>query len=495
MKRKNDSISRIIDPQKNRLSRALALQVVFLFGAMFANTSTAGDWGQFRGPNGGLADSTIETPVDIGPDKHILWKVQLPPGHSSPIVMGSKIFLTAVKDKKQLLTMALDRSSGKLLWEREAEYEKLESIHNIGSHAQCTPASDGDCVVSFFGSCGLFCYSNDGELRWHVPMGPFNDDFGAASSPLILDDRVLLGQDHDSGSFVAAYDKKTGKQIWSTDRSEFSRNFGSPMIWTVDGKRQVVIAGTLQVRGYDWETGSQLWTVRGISRVVCMTPVVAPDNHLIVAGWSAGGEPGERISLEPFEQVATTLDIDKNGNFDKSEIKDGPLQSRFTQCDRNKDGQISKAEYDEFRTLFDRSQNSVLSIKPGALGDSTDSHIQWKFNKFVPFCSSPLVYRERLFLMKDGGILTCLNAKTGAARKTGRLPATGAYYASPVAANGCIYLLSEKGQLSVVSAEDLWQVLHSADFGESTHATPAIVDGRIYLRTSGHLYCFGNSQN
>lgn len=477
-----------------RFMAILVALITVAFAWRDAATSSAADWGQFRGPRGGQAESSRPVPVEIGPDKHVLWKTELPPGHSSPVVVGDRIFLTAVRDKKQLLTMAFSRTTGKLLWERAAKYDKLETIHNIGSYAQCSPASDGERVVSFFGSCGMECYSVDGDLLWQVPMGPFNDDFGAASSPLIIEDRVLLGQDHDTGSFLAAFDKRTGREIWRTDRSEFSRNFGSPVVWTVDGQRQIVVAGTLRVCGYDWNTGRELWTVRGLSRVVCMTPVVGPDNNLIVAGWSAGGEPGERIGLEPFEKIVQGVDSDRNGTFEKSEIKDGPLQTRFTQCDRNKDGHVTRAEYEEFQSLFERSQNVILSIRAGARGDATDTHVNWKFARFVPFCSSPLYHEGRVFMIKDGGILTSLDAKTGEAKKTGRVAGTGAYYASPVVADGKIFLLSEKGQLSVVSAEESWQVLHSADFGESGYATPAIVDGRIYLRTGTHLFCFGLSE-
>lgn len=468
---------------------------LFLLGCVLgvATTVHGEDWSQFRGPRGGQAESARPIPTELTPDRHVIWKTTLPPGHSSPVVVGDRLFLTAVRDKKQLLTMALDRTTGKVVWEREAKYQVLEPIHNIGSHAQCTPAATADHVVSFFGSSGLYCYSTTGELQWHVPMGPFQDDFGAASSPVIVEDRVVVGQDHDTGSFLAVYDLKSGKPLWRTDRSEFSRNFGSPVVWTVNGKRQIVVAGTLRVCGYDWETGKEIWTVRGLSRVVCMTPVIGPDNTLIVAGWSAGGEPGERLSLPPFESAAQQFDADRSGSFEKSEITEGPLQPRFTQCDRNKDGKITRAEYDEFQMLFDQSQNVVLAIQPGAQGDATDTHTRWRFPRFVPFCSSPLYHQDRVFLIKDGGIFTCLDAATGVAKKTGRIPATGSYYASPVVVNDKIYLLSEKGQLTVVSAADSWEVLHSADFNEPGYATPAIADGRLYLRTGETLYCFGQS--
>jgi outer membrane protein assembly factor BamB len=129
----------------------------------------------------------------------------------------------------------------------------------------------------------------------------------------------------------------------------------------------------------------------------------------------------------------------------------------------------------------------------GALGDITNSHVSWRFEKFVPFVSSPLFYQGRVYTVKDGGILTCLDAATGKMHKSGRVMGTGNYYASPVGGDGKIYLLSQRGTLSVIDSADQWQVIHSAEFGDETYATPALLDGRIYLRTSGHLYCFGQS--
>ena len=454
--------------------------------------AAAADWPQFRGPrSSGVAQSPVPLPADIGPDKHVIWKTELPPGHSSPVIVGDKIFLTAVRDKEHLETLCLDRATGKIVWRVEAPHQTLEKIHGIGSYAQPSPAADAERVVVIFGSSGLYCYDHAGQQLWRQPMGPFNDEFGAASSPVIEGDRVLVAQDHDSGSFVAAYDKRTGKEIWKTDRSDFSRGYCTPVVWTVDGKKQVVVAGTLRVAGYDLETGREIWTVRGLSRVVCMTPVIGEDNTLYAAGWSAGGEPGDRIRMEPFADYMSQYDENKNGTLETAEVdKSVALKTRFAQCDRDKDGHITQAEYDNFLMLFDKSQNAVLAIKPGGRGDVSETHVLWKYEKFTPFCASPLCYGGRIFTIKDGGILTCLDAATGKPQKSGRVMGTSNYYASPAAGDGKVYLLSQRGTLSVVSAADQWEVIHSAEFGEEVYASPALVDGRIYLRTSGHLYCF-----
>ncbi len=448
-----------------------------------------GTWPQFRGP-GGRARPDVEAPLpaEIGPAVNVLWKVSLPPGHSSPIVLGDRIYLTAVQGEK-LLTLALDRADGRLLWEAEAPYEKLEPIHAIGSHAQPTPATDGERVVAMFGSSGLLCYDREGRLLWHRKMGPFNNDFGAGTSPVIVGDLVLTVQDHDTDSFLLAVDKHTGEVVWQTDRSEFPRNYCSPLIWEGPAGVQVVVAATLRVAGYELATGRELWTVRGLSRAVCMTPVVGDDGTLYVAGWSAGGDSDARIVIEPFAD-ALRHDADGSKTLEESELPEGPVKMRFTQFDRDKDGHITEEEYEWYRGVFDLARNVVLAIRPGGRGDVTESHVRWEYDRYVPFCASPAYYAGQLFTVKDGGILQALDAASGAPGKRGRV-AAAEYYASPVAGDGKLYLVNVRGEVTVVSAASQWEVVSTASLGEDVYATPAIVDGRIYLRTVGQLYCFG----
>ncbi|MGE0610081.1 MAG: PQQ-binding-like beta-propeller repeat protein [Pirellulales bacterium] len=464
-----------------------------LVAALFAGICRADElaWPQFRGPNAtGRAADKNSLPAEIGPDQHVAWKIELPPGHSSPVVAGNRVFVTAVRGE-QLLTMALDRQTGNTLWEAEAPHESLEKIHGIGSYAQPTPATDGERVVSMFGSSGLYCHDVEGRLLWSHSMGPFVNDFGAGSSPIIVDDRVILCQDHDLDSFLAAYDKQTGKLLWKADRSEFPRNYCTPVVWQSGGKKQIVVAATLRVVGYDWETGEELWTVRGLSRAVCVTPAVGDDGVLYVAGWSAGADAEQKITIEPFDTVIRRYDENKNELLDESEVPDdSPVHPRFSQFDRDKSGGITRDEFEYYRGLFDKSHNVVMAIQPGPVGEATDSHVLWQYNRNVPFCSSPLYLPGLVFTVKDGGIVTSLDAKTGKALKTARLDATDDYYASPVSGDGKVYLTNQEGQLTVLSAEGKWEVLATADFAEQVYATPAIVDGKIYYRTVRHLYCF-----
>lgn len=450
----------------------------------------AQEWPQFRGAgSGGISRSDRPFPVDVSPEKHVLWKAEVPPGHSSPVVWKDRIYLTGRRDA-ELLTIALDRATGKVLWESPAPYETLENIHRTGSHAQSSPAVDGDLVVSYFGSSGLSAYDTNGKLRWRVRLGPFKNDFGSGSSPILVGDLVVLVQDHDVGSFIAAYDKATGKQVWRVERSEFLRSYATPVLWEHSGRKEVVVAGTLRIVGYDLATGAENWTVGGVSRIVNMTPVVGPDSTLYAACFSPGGEGPDQTPPPPVDELFAS-DADKDGAIVESEFPDNQYKRRFSQIDRNKDGRISRDEYTAVRKALVDGRNVVLAIKPGGFGDVTKSHVKWEFTKQIPYCPSPLLHDGVLYMVKNGGILTTLDAATGKPLKQGRLRATGDYYASPVAADGKIYLLSEAGELTVLSAGPEWKEIHRVAFDGDGHGTPALADGKIYARIGTTLYAFG----
>ncbi len=465
-------------------------QVMIAYFLCVGDGGGAGSWAQFRGPKGGLAVGAQGLPAEVGPDQYVLWKTPLPPGHSSPVLHGNRIFLTGVRDKK-LYTIGLERKTGKDLWRSEAPQRKLEKIHAIGSHAQATPATDGTHVVSYFGSAGLFCYDRDGKELWRVPMGPFKSEFGSSASPLLIEGRVILGQDYDSDSFIAAYDVKTGKQIWKTDRSEFPVSCATPVIWEVAGKKQIVQAGTLRTVGYDFDTGAEIWTVRGLARICNMSPVVGPDNILYLAAWSPGADPGDLVVVPPFAQMLEKYDANKNGTLEENEVPAGPFKDRYPQFDRNRDVHLDRAECEGMRQIFATDMNRMVAIKPGGKGDITKTHVLWEQTKQLPYIPSPLNYQGLIFMVKNGGLVSAFDAKTGKSLKYERIPAQGSYYSSPVGGDGKVYLVSQRGELTVLSAEAQWQVLHSAQFEQDVFATPAIVDGRIYLRTAGYLYCLG----
>ncbi len=451
------------------------------------SAARADDWPQFRGPNAsGVCRESLPLPAEIGPDKNLIWRTPLAKGHSSPVIVGERIYLTAQRGDK-LLTIALDRATGKVVWEAAAPYDRLESVHRIGSRATPSVAADGQRVYSMFGSSGLACYGADGNLLWRLRMGPFDNQFGAASSPILYGDTLLLLEDHDTGSFLAAYDKLTGEQKWRVERPNFRRNYCSPVIWQVDGKPQVVVAGTAQVLGYDLATGQDLWTLRGVSRVVSSTPVAGDDGRLYVV--NTGGSGGELYAS--WEELLVSSDANKNKLLEPAELPRTPIKSFFDQFDRDKSGALDQAEYESIREIFAISRSVALAVKPGGAGDITQSHVLWDTNRGIPRNASPLAYKGTLFLMNDGGVLTSLDAKTGQRLKSGRVSATGKHFSSPVCGDGKIYALDDRGRLSVITAQPQWEQIATADFGEDVYATPAIAGGRVYIRTVAALYCLG----
>jgi outer membrane protein assembly factor BamB len=459
-----------------------------------AGAARADSWPQFRGPNGsGRPTVDAPLPAEIGPNKNVVWVTELPGGHSSPVVVADRIFLTAERDK-HLLTLALERATGKVLWERDANNERLEEIHHIGSHAQASPAADSERVVTFFGSSGLCCYDHCGKLLWKVPLGPFKNNYGAASSPILVGNLVILNQDHDIDSFLLAVDKQSGKVVWKTDRSEFPRGFSTPIVWSNEGQRQIVVSGGLRVCGYDSARGRELWTVRGSARTCSMTPVVGSDGTLFVTEWTPGGDESDHIVADSFEEMTARYDANKNNQLERSEMPAGPLASRFDQIDRNKDGHITAREYEWARNIFNSAQNATLAISPGARGEATDSHVRWRYAKNLPYIPSPVFDGGRLYMVKSGGIVSCVDATSGRLLKQKRAPASHDYYSSPVIGDGKLLVVDVEGGATMFSATPELKVISTADFDEPTYATPALVDGRIYLRTSKRLYCFGNSR-
>jgi outer membrane protein assembly factor BamB len=292
-----------------------------------------------------------------------------------------------------------------------------------------------------------------------------------------------------------AVDKNTGRTLWTADRSEFPRNYCTPVIWEVEGKKQIVVAATLRIVGYDFDSGKELWTVRGVARIINMTPVIDEDGILYAACWSPGGDDTDRIATSPFDELVAGSDADKNGSIEAAEAPEGPVKQRFPQIDRDKDGHITREEYDSMRLVFESAHNMVLAIRPGGKGEITETHVLWKYTKQIPYCPSPVWYRGQLFMIRSGGILVVVDAKTGQSLKQGRIGATGEYFSSPVAGDGKIYMINQRGKLTVIEAASGWREISSADFGEDAYASPAAVDGRLYVRTNGHLYCFGLSSS
>ena len=182
----------------------------------------AADWPQFRGPNGTGVSLDTGLPTQMGPHRNLVWKTPLPPGHSSPVLSGDRIFLTAI-DGKKLLTICLDRNTGEVAWIREAPRPRTQPLNSTNNPASPTPVSDGKNVYVFFGDFGIISYRADGRERWRMPLGPFNNPNGPASSPILVDDLVVLVCDQETDSYLIALDKNDGHVRWKTERPEVTR--------------------------------------------------------------------------------------------------------------------------------------------------------------------------------------------------------------------------------------------------------------------------------
>jgi len=452
----------------------------------------ADPWVQFRGPNGsGVSSEKQALPTEIAPDTNVLWSRSLPPGVSSPVIFGQRMYLTAEREKNQLVTMAINTVDGEIIWEQLAPIHQLEKTDKKpkGRLATPTAATDGKRVVVFFGSSGLLCYDTAGKLLWHRKLGPFEDRRGATSSPIIADGKVILVQDHETGSFLAAFDLQTGKTAWYADRMLFNRSYNTPVIWKQGEQQLVVVAGSGLLTAYELQTGKPSFFVQGTSCVANPTPVIGANDTLFVAS----ANPGPKREFQPdFNELVSARDKNKDGQLKADELPTGLFQSLFPSMDANQDGTLSPSEYDSVQELMGTCTNGMMAIKPGGQGfDRTESNLLWHEKKSIPRTSSPVYYGGHLYLINDGGLLACRDGQTGRQLNAVRGPAKGKYFGSAVLGDGKIYCANDRGEVTVIAATPELKVLSFSQFEEPIYPSPAISDGRLYLRTESRLFCFG----
>jgi outer membrane protein assembly factor BamB len=451
------------------------------------------DWSRFRGPNGSGVSSAASVPTEFGPTKNLLWRLPLPPGHSSPILHGNRIYLTAFRGHT-LVTLAIDREAGRILWERTAPDVTTKLVDKRNNPASPSPAVEDGGIYVFFPDYGLIAYDPSGAERWTMPLGPFNNIYGMGASPVIAGDLVVLACDQSVGSYIMAVDKRTGRVRWKVDRPEAKSGHSTPIVWRgPDGRDQILQAGSFLLTAYDAATGRKLWWSGGLSFEMKSTPVIGGDT-LYVNGYGAPvNDPGNKITVPPADEVWKLKDADGDGLLSKSEFPDYTRPFWFGVADLDANGTLTRDEWAYFRAALD-SENGMLAIRLGGSGDVTDTAIRWKYQRSVPQLPSPLLYRGILYMVNDNGIVTALDPATGAVIKQGRLAgAPGAVFASPVAADGHVFFTTEAGAVAVVEPGADLAVRTVNELGEETYATPAIADGRLYVRTTAALYAFGRN--
>ena len=381
-------------------------------------------WPVWRGPSGqGLASGTY--PDAWSATENVAWKKPVPGnGNSSPIVWGDRIFLTtAYENGRRLSLVAFRRSDGTQLWETFAPAGRTGRAHYKNGHASATPATDGTHVYASFGSRGLAAFDFNGGLVWHKDLGDVDNYHGAAGSPLLYKNRVILYQDFDSGSFVAAFDARTGKELWRTPRRAFV-GWGTPVAVRVAGRDEIIVSSQSAVTAYDPDTGKELWVCDGNSFEVIPTPVVG---HGLV--FASSGRVGP-----------------------------------------------------------------TLAIRPGGRGNVTRTHLAWTSPKGSPFVPSPILYGDQLYMVNDmASIVTAFEAATGKVLWQGRLGVAQreGFSASPVAIDGKIFFTNDQGETFVLRAGPTFELIRTNRIGETTLASPALVDGRWYIRTDRSLIAIG----
>jgi outer membrane protein assembly factor BamB len=440
----------------------ITLCALFCVGWPLDFAAEPSNWPQFRGPDSlGVAEN-LNLPDRWSTNENVAWKIEVPGrGWSSPIVWGRKVFVTTAvssgevepakkglyfggerkevpKDEHRWLTICYDLESGDELWRAEA-FRGIppNTLHVKNTYASATPVTDGERVYADFNGVGLFCYGMDGRKVWSTnwPALKTRYGWGSAASPVLHEGRIFIVNDNEDQSFALALDAKTGRQLWRVDRDEKS-NWATPYIWKNEKRTELITPGTKRIRSYGLD-GKLLWECGGMSSITIPTPF-SKFGLLYVASGYVG---------------------------------------------------------DKVRPIF--------AIKPGASGDislqsgeTNNQFIAWHQPIAGPYNPSPLVYGDELYVLFDFGFLSCHDAHTGRQiYEKQRIRETNtAFTASPWAANGKIFALSEDGDTYVFQAGKEYKLLHKNSLDEMCMATPAIAGDRLLIRTLTKLYCIRKSK-
>lgn len=461
-------------------------------------------WGQLRGPNGGVATDKKSLPVTFDENTNLIWKTATPHGHSSPCVWGDRIFLTGIANN-ELETYCFDRKSGEIVWKRAAWYEFIERVHRVNSPATPTPTTDGERVVVYLGSSGLLCYDFEGNEVWRRIIRTPPNMYGTASSPILAGGYLIFLNDNARQSSLEAIQPENGETVWKIDREGFKASWSTPVVWNNNGVDEVLIYGVWWLKAYDLKDGSERWSLPGLTDEPVIMPVTG-DGLVYLTSYNMKSNP-EVIGLPEWKDLVKEYDKDRDGELTHEETRpnksilsrfdadgegDHPLWGFHRFLDADRSGKITEQEWGkmiDFLNSF-KQENALMAVKPG-VEEGEETRVVWSHEKGVPECPSPLYYDGRIYMVKNGGMISCLDSKTGELKYQGRLGAGGPYYASLITGDGKIFASSRRGVVTVFEVGDKLKVLARNDLKERIMATPAIVDGKLYVRTEKNFYAFG----
>ena len=462
------------------MHRTAAAPIVLLLAGLFLVSGPAGaqeNWLQFRGDAAGVVPDDPGLPESWSETENVVWSTDIPGlAWSSPVVAGDLVFVTtavsageepdpikglydpgmengseASGNEHRWMVYAIDFHTGALRWQRELYAATPPGKRHLkNSFASETPVTDGRRVYVYFGAIGqLAAFNMSGETVWTRELETYNTtlEMGTGASPILHDDRLYVVNDNTTHSFVAAFEKDSGNELWRVDRDERGQNWSTPFVWEHDLRTELVTAGTQGVRSYTLD-GELLWELHGMSGLTIPTPFTAHDLVYISSGYPGGG-------LRPVYAV-----------------KPGAA------------GDISIFTEDQMR-------RGITSGFPGPL--TASDNIAWSYPLLGTYNTTAIVYGDIYYTLLDRGFLVAHDARTGEEiYSRQRLEIGNGFTASPWAYNGKIFLLSEDGETYVVEAGREFNILHKNALNEMTLATPAIARGSLFIRTQSKLYRIAN---
>ena len=496
-------------------------RVFFFFALCFFSSpllpfsfSLAGDWPQFRGPNcTGISADAEPLPVEFSDTKNLRWSAKVGEGVGGAVVAAGRVFASGMTGEETVSLFAFDAETGKELWRRDWATGPLVEIHATNSQASSTPAADAERVYFYFTTLGLLAVdAQTGEDVWQqkLPVPFFVFKWGPGMSPVLYDDMVVFCQDDDLFPALYAFDKSSGELRWKDERLDMAVNYTHPVICSVDGRDDIVLGGTGMLIGYDPQNGHRRWFAKVLLRNLKTTPV-SLDGVIYISMQSGGIANQWLVSVDQAETGNGDGKIDKaemQAFVGKQQIPEAFYEKTFGRGDLDKNGFLEGRELDlafmhpnnfaganSTQLGENAADEYVLAVRGGGEGDVTATHLLWKHRtKYTDHIVSPLVLDGRMLLLKEGGITTVFDSEGGKSLQgPRRVGAGGGYFASPVYGDGKIYLAGENGTVVVLKNSPEYEELAKNDVGEGVIATPAIANGRLFVRSRTQLLCFAET--
>ncbi len=449
----------------------------------WATSTSAQEWTRFRGSNGSGTATATGLPTVFNGDTNLSWRTPTPRGQSSPVLGSSALFLTGY-DESGLIVLALGRASGEVRWSRTLERTRDQDVYPANDSASPTPTTDGENVYVFFPELGLLSFDAAGEERWRLPLGPFVSFYGMSASPILAGKTLVLVCDQQQGSYLLGVDATSGEVLWKTMREGIVESWSTPVLYpTAQEPESILVFGSRSLCSYSVETGAEEWRQSRLGYTPVCSPVLAEGLLLMSVPFTADS------GLPAFAGLVGRMDANEDGMLSQEEMGDSPLAEHHGWADSDKDDLIDSEEWKFVRQAVASRDAGLVVFEAGADGEAPTE--LWRYQKRLPEIATPLLLDGVIYLVKHGGILTTLDAATGDVIEVSRMPdALGDYNASPIAADGKVFLANSEGQIHVIAAGREFEVLSVNDLGEAIHATPAIGGESLFFRTESSVFCF-----